>query len=219
MLLRHTYMSPEDEGEESGGGGNSSTFNREELAEFIKSQVKEGVSSTLQEAANFRAEQPSPGTPEVEDPWDALISPRVKPGLAQAQLMAQAADDKVDFYSSPEWEQVDDWLVEEDPEKRRAEKAEMRKKVESAFSNLLKQGKGLHRADIFNSVLGEKIRKDKEKFVESIGKRKAKQESDALDKARRAVEPTPGSISSFTRDDVLTMDEESFTKKLGALTF
>lgn len=203
----------------------SSGFDEAKMSELIQKNMNASFKELLAEQAKTQQQQTE--TPQqVEAPapepdfWDNLINPKVDGKVASATIAAQAAEDKVDFYSSDEWiEEVEEWLTEDDPTKRKAEKAKLREEIESTFRNLLKSGKGTFRKDIFSYVLGEKIKKDRVKYQENIGKKREKQAEADIQKARRAVDITSGGVSNFSASDIHAMSTEKMLKELGNLTF
>lgn len=199
----------------------SSSFDEAKLAELIKTNVNTSLDSIKAELVQNRIQAQTETQPaKVEEPdfWDSIIDPKVNKKVASASLAAELAQDQVDFYTSDEWLNVDAWLVEEDPTKRAEEKKALRKQVEDYSSSLVKQNRAMPRSDIFNAVLGEKIKKDRTKFEENIGKRhKANAESE-LAKARRGVDM--GSVmNDFTPESVHKMDWDKVTETYGQLTF
>ncbi len=202
-------------------------LSEEKLAELIKANVDTSMKDAL---ANLRAEQESYTTqtkesetsPTIEgnDFWDGVISRRVDGKVKQANLQAEIAQDKIDFYTSEQWlEEADEWLTEEDPAKRKAEKKALREDIEKAFNGLVQNGRGMPRADIFKAVLGEKITKDRAKYVESIGRKKDKQRETELAQARRGVDISSGNITNFTPADIYKMDHAKLLETFGEVSF
>lgn len=200
----------------------SKPFDETKLAELIKANVTssmEGIKKELASQNQNRTEsQVDNTTKEEPDFWDAIIDPKVNKKVASASLAAELAQDQVNFYTSDEWLSVDEWLVEEDPTKRSEEKKALRKQVEDYSANLVKQGRAMPRSDIFNAVLGEKIKKDRIKFEENIGKRNKRNEETELDKARKGVDL--GSVmNDFTPESVHKMDWNKVTETYGQVVF
>ena len=225
--MKHPYLAEENgDGSTSTGSTTSSqALDEAKLAELIKQNVSTSVKELLQQQADTSTQnQPTQIQPvqQAQEPdlWDTILDPKIVPRLQQANIRAEAAEDKVEFYSSDFWsEELESWLTEDDPDKRKKEKAEFRQEVEKRFSNLLQQGKGFKREAIAHNLLGEKIAKDRTKYEESIGKRRKRQEESALETARKAVSITSGNISNFTPQDIHAMSMDKMLKELGDLQF
>lgn len=218
--MRFPYLAEETEGT---GATTAPTFDKDEMMNFIKEGTKTALKEAIESAPKTEPRVESTGT---ANPFAEWIDPLVTPKLQQAQLTAQAAEDKVDFYSSEEWlTEVDDWLCaegksdEETATLRKQEKAAIRADVEKTFQAMLKAGKGTFRKDLLSYVLGEKMKRDKAAFTESIGKRSAKQKEAALDKARRGVDISSGAISNFVAADVHKMDTAKMLEQYGGVAF
>jgi len=197
-------------------------FDEAKLQESIRDNIRQSLEEYTRVERETRLQEQQAKKVE-EDPgddfWDKIIDPKVNKKVASSTVAAEAAQDKVDFYTSDEWlTESEAWLVSEDPEDRRKEKAELRDKVEKYFNNLLKSGRGMPRADLFNAVLGEKIKKDKTKFEENIGKRNKRKLDDELQQAQRGVDLT-SVMASYTPESVHKMDWEKVEETYGSLVF
>ena len=195
-------------------------FDEAKLSEMIK----KGVQDSLKEA--IATQQTTQQTTKVEDkstetdPFDAWLNPKIDTKVASATLAAQSAEDKADFYSSEFWlTEVDEHLLGDTPEELKAAKTELRKSLESTFTNMIKQGRGTPRADLVLFEIGKYNKANKGKIDESITKRsKAKQEAE-LEKARRGVDIGVGALSNFQPQDVHGMKWDDIAEKYGQLAF
>lgn len=221
-IRNYTYQAEEN------GDGNTSAGSVEFDIAKMNELIAEGVANKFKEekeaAAKVQPKEESKQATkeEVEDKdfWADVIDPRVNPKLAQLGIVAEAAEDKLDFYTSEDWtEEAEEWLTEDDPVKRKAEKKALRDEIEKAFAANIKNGRNLVRADIFRHVLGDKITKDRTKYQENIGKRKQKQVDSDLAKARRGVDITSGNINGYTPQDIHNMDAAKIEEEFGALQF
>jgi hypothetical protein len=196
------------------------SFDEDKLAELIKSNVSSEFSQLKDELKSQRTQVDTHlNEPKTEpDFWDNIIDPKVNSKTAKAELQSALAQDKVDFYTGDDWLTVDEWLVEEDEDKRKAEKKALRDKIEEYSSNMAKSNRAMPREDIYKAVLGEKIKKDKVKFEEGIGKRNKAKEQTELDKARRGVDINT-TLNDFNSESVHKMSWDKVAENYGALTF
>jgi len=200
-------------------------FDKAELAKLVKENVGTSFKEALEEQSRqqeFNKTQEAntqKDSTQQGDFWDDIINPRVSAKTNAASLAAQAAEDKVDFYTGGDFDTVDDFLISDDPEERGKEKLEIRKKVEETFSNMLKAGKGTYRKDILSYVLGEKLKKDRVAYQESINKRSAKSKQAELEKARRGVDISTGILTNFTPEDIHKMPFEKVVEQFGDIHF
>src|SRR5438876_5437259 len=87
-------------------------FDQAAIAEMIKASTREAFAEQ-QSRDQGRAVQtaPMPQQQQVENPFADFVNPIVQPRLNAANLRAEAAQDKVDFYTSDEWlTELDDLL-------------------------------------------------------------------------------------------------------------
>jgi hypothetical protein len=196
----------------------NSSIDETKLADLIKANISSSLAELKQDFT--QQQQPSQTTTATEEPdfWDNIINPKVDKKVSAASLQAELAKDQVDFYTSDEWLSVDEWLVEEDPSKRNDEKKALRKQVEDYSLSLARQGRAMPRADIFNAVLGEKLKKDKVKFEENIGKKHKANAENELEKARRGVDIT-SVMNNFTPESVHKMDWDKVKETYGQVVF
>lgn len=192
------------------------------LSELIKTNVNEGISALRTELAQGNTNTnvtTEPKSSEATDFWDSIINPKIDTKVNKASLQAEAAQDQVDFYTSDEWlTEAEQWLTEDDPEKRKVEKAEIRKDLETKFKKLLDNGRGMPRTDIFKHVLGDKITKDGVKFRENIGKKHKASVDAELEKAQRGVDMSTV-MADFSSDSVHKMKWEDVQSTYGGLSF
>ncbi len=201
----------------------SKSFDEKKMAELIAQNVNTSIKEALKDLPQQQAPQPvqQQQQQKVEpDIWDDIVGSRVNPHLANANLQSAIASDKIDFYSSDDWlEEVDNLLLETDPVKRKAEREEIRKDIETKFSNLVSSNRGIPRKDIFSAVIGERVKKDRAKYEEASYTKRNKSKEAELDKARKAVDISSGNISNFNAADVYEMDHAKMLKEYGNVPF
>ncbi len=219
-------MAEEDKSKDSSNNENKETppqFSEEKLAELVKNNVNaslKDVMANLNQNQNNVQQQQNVEKEKEPDFWDTFIDGKVNPRVAKAELQSEAAVDKLDYYSSDDWlVELDDFLVEDDPDKRKEEKTKIREDIEKYFNNLLKAGRGLPRKDIAAAVLGEKVKKDKIKYQESVVNKSQKKRDSDLQKARGAVSISSGNISNYSPQDIHGMSSEKIIETFGSLTF
>ena len=190
------------------------TFNKEELARFIK----EGVQNSIRElAAQPKVETP---TPDKENPFQEWIDPIVNPRLARASLQAQSAEDRVEFYTSDEWlTGIDSLLAGDSSEEVSLAKKAIKDDLEKTFSDMVRAGKGTFRKDLLNLSIGKYIRENHAKVAESYVKRSSVKKEAELDKARRSVDMGSGTMSNFTPQDIHSMDTQKMLEDFGEVSF
>ena len=192
------------------------TFDKDAIETLVKKSVKDSFNEVLQQQAP-RSQEP---TKQVDNPFADWVNPLVDHKVNAATLASQDAQDKVDFYTSDAWlTDIDDFLVNDDPAKRATEKKALRDKIETTFSNMLKMGKGICRADIKDYVIGQKLKEDKAAYQESIGRRLNKKKEADLDKAAKGVNISAGNISNFTAADIHKMTFEKRVETFGEVLF
>lgn len=199
-------------------------FDEAKLADLVKANVSASMKDALDALKAEQSASPPiqqvPPTDSSTQFWDDVINPRVDSKVNKASLQAEIAQDKIDFYTSDTWlEEADEWLTEEDPAKRKAEKSALRAELEKAFDTLVKNNRGMPRADVFKGVLGEKITKDRTKYFESIGKKGERKKALDLEQARKGVDLSAGNVSNFNAADVHKMSFEKVLEHYGDLTF
>ncbi len=193
-------------------------FDPVKMSELIKQNVGESVKAAL--AASQTPQQQTTEAAKEPDIWDEILTPRITASTARGNLAAASAEDKVDFYSSDDWlEEVEDFLVEEDPSKRKAEKRAVRDEIERLFDLQVSKGRGLPRTDIFHAVLGEKVKKDKVKYQESIGKKATARQQAELQKAKKGVDIGAGNVNDFTPAEIHAMPMATVLEKYGNIPF
>src|SRR5438309_371127 len=141
------------------------------LSELIKKGMKDSFDELRNSQGNAQQNNQSPQT-QSTDPWDEVLEPRIRKGTQQSNSIAAAAEDKVDFYTSDYWlKEIDDILpgdntTEEGNIVLNKAKKEIRETLETTFSNLLKQGRGIPRSDIIDFAVGQYVKKNKSTYTE-----------------------------------------------------
>ena len=188
--------------------------------ELIKTNLKEAIAGLQQQQQATQQVNAQPVQQKEPDFWADILDPHIKAGTAQADLNSAIAMDKVDFYSSDEWlTEVDEYLTEDDPTKRKTEKANLRKEVERVFDTNVKQNRGLPRSDVLKGVLGHMLIKDPEKFKASASKKATAEKESELDKAKKAVSIGAGNITNFSAADINSMTLEKVQEQFGSMEF
>lgn len=197
-------------------------FDEAKMSEMIKANVSTSMKEVIDQLNQNKPVADEPRNVQQDNPdfWDDIVNPRVTKHTAKANLAAEAAEDKLDFYTSDDWtEEVEEFLVEDDPTKRKAEKKAIRDEVEKIFKNLISTGRGLPRKDICDAVLAQKLKKDRIKYQEAVVNRHNKRKESDLDKAKRGVDITAGNISNFTPSQIHEMTEEKMLSEFGSYRF
>lgn len=225
-------MPPEETKEEEKSEEKSSTgLTEEQLNKIIKENVSSSMKTVLSEQAaeaqqrqqqyqnqQYNAQQ---GNKE-EDVWDTILDPKINPRFQRAELMTMASEDKADFYSSDAWlTEVDEMLPGETSEEIKKHKAEIRKRLEKTFSNLISRGAqaAAPRSDLIDYEVGKYIKEHKEDFFSSVEKKRGKKKEDELDKAKRAVDIGSGNISNFKPENIHKMSYEKVVEEFGNVAF
>lgn len=186
----------------------------------LESMIRNGTKAAMQEALQD-IPRPQPAQPaQPENPFQQWVDPLVKPGLQQAQLQAEIAQDKADFYSSDLWlDEVDDHLISDDPKERRQEKSDLRKQVEKLFEDNIKAGQPRTREALMTYLLGQRAITKKADLRSAQSRREQKSKDADLDKARRGVDISAGLISDFSPQSVQEMSLEDMRKKYAEVSF
>lgn len=185
----------------------------------LETLITNSVNNSFKEAFNSREQETQAQTQATQerDPWADIVEPIVNPRLQQLQLSNEAAQDKIDFYSSDTWlENINEHFTSDDVKK---EKAEFRAEIEKTFTNLLRAGKPLPREDIAQYLLGQKVVKQGASYHEAQANKRAKKKEDALKHAQRAVEFQTGNISTYTPQNLFDMDHDKLVENFGSYTF
>ncbi|SRR6266568_963833 len=194
------------------------TLNEEKLGELIKKGFKESLESLGQQSQQQTAQEP-------KDPWDEVLEPRINKRTQQSNITAQSAEDKVDFYTSDYWlTELDEMLpgdLDTDEGKVALSKAkrEVREKIETTFSNLVKQGRGIPRKDIADFAVGQYIKKNKTSYIEGVSKKSSLKKEMEVTKAKRAVDMSTGNISNFSPEQIHKMDQSKIDEQFGNVLF
>ncbi len=184
------------------------------IAKAVRDSTREAFQEVLQASP-----PPQRPAPVEQNPFAEFINPLVEPRIRAASLQGEAAQDKVDFYTSDEWLlDIDDHLGST-PEEVKAAKAEVRAEVEKTFTDMLRAGKGTFRKDILSYVMYERIKKNKTKFNDTVAARaKRKAEAD-IETARRGVDIATTTAMNFSREDIEKLSDEDMMKQFGDLAF
>jgi hypothetical protein len=198
-------------------------FDEAKMAELISknvnSSLKEAIAALPQPEPQYQQPQ-QVDTPVEPDFWDQQINPRVDGKIANVNLRALAAEDKVDFFSSEAWTtELDEMLPGDTPEEIAQHKKEIRLRLEKTFTTMLQSGRGTRRADILDYEVGKYLREKKSEFKDSVVKKAGKSREAELEKARRGVDISSGNISNFTAQDIHDMDFERVVKEFGQVGF
>ena len=218
MPMRYPLLA-EDDGEGSATATSPPQFDQEALAKLVADQVDKSFKEAVTNAQQSTTQQVNTNVPE-KLPFQDFVDPIVGPRIANAQLQAEIAADKADFYSSDAWlADADEFLIEDDADKRKIEKAALRAEVERVFNNAVKAGKGVPRSDVLSFVIGEKLKKDRIAYQESINKRVSNREATKLEAARRQTDLSTGNVSSFDPASIHAMSTEKMLEQYGKLEF
>lgn len=137
-------------------------FDAKALGDQISTQVAAGVAEALKNQPQ-RAPQPQYQPPaEPEDALASVIEPYIARGTARANLIAQLASDKADFYTPSDADELEDRLAFKD-------------EIEKRALGLAQMGKALPREDIYKHLKGEKF----SEFVERSTTRTKKRQDRA----------------------------------------
>jgi len=216
----------EEDGEGSTSTGESTetktpVLDEGKLGEMIRQGLKDGLSELQRGTQNSNTNVRD----EPKDAWDEILDPRINKKTSQATLRADAAEDKVDFYTSDYWLKEIDELLPGDSntedgivELNKAKKA-VREKLESTFTNLLKQGRGIPRTDIVDFALGQYIKESKGTYTDGIIKKSSLKKQKEVEKARRGVDMSSGNISSFSAEQLHKMPQDKINEEFGSLLF
>jgi hypothetical protein len=209
---------------EESGEGNTSTGSPPLDETKLSDMIKKSVRDSLETLASERSHTPpveTPNSPQTTDPWDEILEPRITRRTQQSSLKADAAEDKVDFYTSNYWlTEVDDVLPgDTGTEDLAKSKKDLRDGIEKTFNNLMKQGRATPRADIANFVLGEYIKNNKSTYVESVVKKSSTRKEQELQKARRGMDISAGNITNFTPEQLHKMPQEKIVEQFGDVSF
>lgn len=180
---------------------------QQEQLEKLQSWVKEQTVSALKEyeAEKEKTAKPNPSLDldKEKDPVADMLGEYINPLIQKANLQTAAVNDKVSFYESVK--DID---------------SEMRDEVEEHFNKLLQEGRPTSRGDIYDYLLGQKIRKDPEAFVnERLKKREAqRQEAEAaIDGGAFGLTKVKDSAGNLV--DPESMSHEELGKALEGMVF
>ena len=192
-------------------------LSKADMQAFIKQGVQDSLRETLEQTA-VQAHQSA--TQQPDNPFKEWIDPVVNPRLQQAAITAQAAEDKIDFYSSEQWlTELDDLLPGDSEAEIKSAKAAIRESLEKTFTSMLKAGKGTFRKDLIDYEIGKYIRENKSKVQESYTKRRNAKVEAELERARRGVDISSGAISNFQPQDVHGMGWDKLVEQYGNVGF
>ncbi len=195
------------------------------LSELIKKGMKDSFDELA--ANNQRNTQNLQGQQQVQstDPWDEVLEPRIRKGTQQSNSIAAAAEDKVDFYTSDYWlKEIEEILPgdstsEEGILSLQKAKKEIRETLETTFSNLLKQGRGIPRSDIVDFAVGQYVKKNKSTYTEGLVKKSSLQKEREVQKARRGIDIQSGNITNFTPEQLHNMPQDKINEQFGGVLF
>ncbi|SRR6266516_6775631 len=196
-------------------------LNEEKLGELIKKGFKESLDSYTQSTQQSTQQQST----EAKDPWDEVLEPRISKRTQQSNITAQSAEDKADFYTSDFWlTELEELLpgdTETDEGKLALSKAkkEVRENIETTFSNLVKQGRGIPRKDIADFAIGQYIKKNKASYMEGVSKKSSLRKEMEVKKAQRAVDMNTGNISNFSPEQIHKMEQSKIDEQFGSVLF
>ncbi len=191
------------------------------LSELIKKGLKDSFDEL---ATNQRNNQPQQEV-QSTDPWEEVLGPRIRKGTQASDNRSAAAEDKVDFYTSDYWlKDIDDILpgdsnTEEGIISLNKAKKEIRETLETTFSNLLKQNRGIPRSDIVDFAVGQYVKKNKSSYIEGLSKKSSLQKEREVQKARKGVDIQSGNISNFAPDQIHKMSQEKINEEFGGVQF
>jgi len=194
------------------------------LAELLKQNQDASIAAMLAEMEKQRqqqlAPQPQPQPTEQPDYFEQLVDQRSDAKFRQALFSSEDARDTTKFYSGEFWnETVDEWLVGETADEQKAERKELRKKIEDKFQQLAREGRPLPREDIANYFLMDTIKSNKAKLEAKITKRSQKSQETDLEKARSRIDISAGAVIDFNPVELHKMTPEKIKEKFGALQF
>ena len=135
-------------------------FDAAALGKQISDSVAQQVAETLKHQPTPQPHVAQPAEPE--DALAAVIEPYIRAGTAKANLIAQMASDKADFYTHSDPDELEDRLA-------------YKEEIEKRTLGMASMGRALPREDIYRHLKGEKFNE----FVEKSTKRKQKREERA----------------------------------------
>src|SRR6266853_6934177 len=147
------------------------------LSELIKKGMKDSFDELAANQRNTQQSNQQNVQQQSTDPWDEVLEPRIRKGTQQSNSIAAAAEDKVDFYTSDYWlKEIEEILPgdstsEEGILSLQKAKKEIRETLETTFSNLLKQGRGIPRSDIVDFAVGQYVKKNKSTYTDGLVKK------------------------------------------------
>jgi hypothetical protein len=194
------------------------------LAELLKQNQDASIAAMLAEMEKQRQQQPAPQQQQQQteqpDYFEQLVDQRSDAKFRQALFSSEDARDTTKFYSGEFWnETVDEWLVGETPEEQKAERKELRKKIEDKFQQLAREGRPLPREDIANYFLMDAIKSNRAKLEAKITKRSKRAEETDLEKAKSRVDISAGAVIDFNPIELHKMTAEKIKEKFGSLQF
>src|SRR6266446_1844631 len=190
------------------------------LSELIKKGLKDSFDELTNDQRNSQQSTQQSTQTQSTDPWDEVLEPRIRKGTQQSNSIAAAAEDKVDFYTSDYWlKEIDEILPGDDTEDGKVSlqkaKKEIRDTLETTFSNLLKQGRGIPRSDIVDFAVGQYVKKNKSTYTEGLVKKSSLQKEKEVQKARRGVDIQSGNISNFSPEQLHNMPQDKINEQFG----
>jgi len=194
------------------------------LSELIKKGLKDSFDELTNDQRNSQQSTQQSTQTQSTDPWDEVLEPRIRKGTQQSNSIAAAAEDKVDFYTSDYWlKEIDEILPGDDTEDGKVSlqkaKKEIRDTLETTFSNLLKQGRGIPRSDIVDFAVGQYVKKNKSTYTEGLVKKSSLQKEKEVQKARRGVDIQSGNISNFSPEQLHNMPQDKINEQFGGVLF
>lgn len=160
----------------------------EQVQAFIKAETEKYFKEISQQKPAVEEKQNLSEQELAKQQLKEFINPFVEPDINSAKLAAADAKDEVRFY------------------RKNPEALEYEDKIEEAFQKLVSAGRPTSRQDIYDYIVGQTYRQDKNKFVENaLAKRKAQTE-----RAESAMDFGTGSIDRARNDS--TFGEGVFSK-------
>jgi len=195
------------------------------LSELIKKGMKDSFDELAANQRNTQQSNQQNVQQQSTDPWDEVLEPRIRKGTQQSNSIAAAAEDKVDFYTSDYWlKEIEEILPgdstsEEGIQSLQKAKKEIRETLETTFSNLLKQGRGIPRSDIVDFAVGQYVKKNKSTYTDGLVKKSSLQKEREVQKARRGVDIQSGNITNFTPEQLHNMPQDKINEQFGGVLF
>jgi hypothetical protein len=197
------------------------------LAELLKQNQDASIAAMLAEMEKQRQSQqptyqpPAAAQPAAEpDYFEQLVDQRSDAKFRQANFASAAAQDAAEFYSGEFWnETVEDWLVGETEEEQKAERKELRKKINDKFQQLAREGRPLPREDIANYFLMDGLKSNRSKLEAKITKKSQKVHESDLEKAKSRVDISAGAVIDFNPVELHKLTGEKIKEKFGSLQF